>query len=307
MKNLSLSIIIPTFNRKATLKKCLNALFNQSHPQSEYEVMVVDDGSTDGTEGVIKSRKKSAPGALKYLRQAHKGPAAARNLGIRNAEGEIVLFIGDDIIADKRLIEKHIKFHSSHPEENIALLGYVTWSKELKVTPFMHWLEKGGPQFAYWRLKDGEEVSYQYFYTCNLSLKRKFLLENGLFDEDFQYAAFEDTELGYRLQEKDLRIIFNRDAIGCHFHPISLSGFCSQARVRGRSAVILHQKRPELIFLPERKGILRILEALRGAVIPLVGPILNAIDKCYIKVPLFIYRKILGYYYYLGVKEGGQA
>ena len=192
MKDLSLTVVIPTYNRKNILKKCLNALFDQTYPQSDYEVIVVDDGSTDGTEEIVKFLINNSPCILRYFKQEHKGPAAARNLGIKNANGKIILFIGDDIIATPNLIVEHMKRHLTNPEVNIAILGYVTWSPELRITPFMRWLENGGPQFSYHELKDKEALGHGYFYTCNISLKRHFLLTHGLFDERCKYAAYED-------------------------------------------------------------------------------------------------------------------
>ena len=242
MENLSLTIIIPTYNRKEILKKCLNALFIQTYSQSNFEIIVIDDGSTDGTEGVVKEIIKSAPVGLRYFKQANKGPAAARNAGIKNAQGDIVLLIGDDIIATKTLIEEHIKWHNSNPENNVSILGFVTWSPEIKVTPFMKWLENGGPQFCYYNLRHGQEVSWHRFWTCNISLKRRFLIGNGLFDEDFPYAAYEDSELGCRLQKKGLRLFYNKLAISYHYHYTSLDDACQRMIKVGESASIFSKK-----------------------------------------------------------------
>ena len=173
--DLSLTVVIPTYNRKNILRKCLNALFNQSYPSSNYEIVVIDDGSNDGTEELVKSMKNSSPCALHYFKQKHKGPAAGRNVGIKNAEGRIILFIGDDIIAAPNLLEEHIKWHNKYPDDNVAVLGYVTWSPEIEITPFMRWLENGGPQFHFWQIKDKIDVdTSKYFYTSNISVKRKF-------------------------------------------------------------------------------------------------------------------------------------
>ena len=101
------------------------------------------------------------------------------------------------------------------------MLGYVTWSPEIKVTPFMRWLERGGPQFKYWTINNPQNVSWRHLYTANISFKRQFLLEDGFFDEDFPNAAYEDTELGYRLHQRGLRIVYNKRAVAYHYHAIS--------------------------------------------------------------------------------------
>ena len=241
---MKLNIIIPTYNRKDILKKCLKALLDQTFPRSDYEIIVIDDGSKDGTEVMFKSIINSFSGVLRYFKQDHKGPAAARNVGIKNANGKIILFIGDDIIATPTLLEEHIKWHGQHPEDNVAVLGYVTWSPEIKITPFMRWLENGGPQFHFWQIEDKVEVDAQnYFYTSNISIKKEFLLKNNeFFDEEFPFPAFEDIELGYRLKQRGLKIIYNKDAVGYHYHYTSLTNTCNRMERVGEASIIYSSK-----------------------------------------------------------------
>lgn len=246
MKNLILTVIIPTYNRKDILKKCLNAIFNQTYPQSNYEIIVIDDGSTDGTEALVKSLLNDSPCALRYFKQKNKGPATARNVGITNASGKVVLFIGDDIIATSTLLEEHYNWHKRYSHDNIAVLGYVTWVPGAKVTLFMEWLEQSGVQFGYSLIRDSADVPYNFFYTSNVSVKRDFLLKYGLFDEDFPYAAWEDIELAYRLAGEGLRIVYNSAAVGYHEHQVCPRSFCKRSRLAGKAMAILHQKHPEL-------------------------------------------------------------
>lgn len=238
-----LTVIIPTYNRKGILKKCLNALFNQAYPQSDYEIIVIDDGSTDGTEELVKSLRSDSSCVLRYFRQEHRGPAATRNVGIENANGKIILFIGDDIIATSTLLEEHSKWHRQYPDYNIAVLGYVTWAPEITVTPFMEWLEKGGGQFAYNEIARQTEVDFKYFFSSNVSVKTKFLKDYDLFfDESFPYAAYEDLEFSYRLHLKGVKLFYNADAIGYHEHLTNFETSCQRMRLVGKSAVILASK-----------------------------------------------------------------
>lgn len=301
MKGPTFSIVISTYNCKDILKKCFNALFNQTYPQSDYEVIVIDDGSMDGTEGLMKSMIDESPVILRYFSQENKGPATARNIGIRNANGKIILFIGDDIIASSTLLEEHLKWHKLYPNDNIAVLGYVTWSPEIEIIPFMKWLENGGPQFAFWQIKDKTEVDAQdYFYTSNISLKKKFLLENnGFFDEEFPYPAFEDIELGYRLKKKGMILKYNKDAIAYHYHYTSLRDACLRMIRVGYSSQILAKKiGDKQVDISNRSFFEDILSKVKFMVYYLIAKLY---EKRSIKEDIFGY--IMGYCSCLGAER----
>lgn len=241
-----LSVVIPTYNRESILAKCIEALFKQTLPPDRYEIIVVNDGSTDGTNHTVKMISSQTPVEIRYLEQDHRGPAAARNLAIKNSSGQIILIIGDDIIATPNLLEEHMNWHLEFPEENIAVLGYVTWSEEMKKTPFLEWLERSRFQFGY-HLIQNDTASFWFFYTCNISIKKEFLINHGLFDEDFPYAAYEDTDLGYRLMQEGLQIKYNRNAVGHHYHPgINLYTFRKRMVLAGENEAIFSKKHPEL-------------------------------------------------------------
>ncbi len=242
---MKLSVVIPSYNRKDTLLKCLNALFKQTYSKEGFEIIVIDDGSTDGTEFFIKEAIKSPPVELKYFRQENKGPAAAKNTGIRNANGKVILFIGDDIIATSTLLEEHSNWHREYPNDKAAVGGYVSWAKDTCVTPFMKWLENGGPQFTFNLIKK-DTVDYRYFITANISLKRNLLLRNGIFDEDFRYACYEDIELGYRLTNMGLKLLYNKNAVGHHSHTTSLINYERRMLNAGKSLRLFLNKHPEL-------------------------------------------------------------
>lgn len=236
MDNFLISIVIPTYNRKGILEKCLRNLFNQNVRCSDYEIIVVDDGSSDGTGILLDKLSKGLDVALRYFRQENKGPASARNVGIKNAKGSIILFLGDDIIAAPGLLKEHYSWHIKYPQNNCAVLGHISWSKEIKASPFMEWLESGGPQFAYGRIKDAIDVDTEgFFYSSNISLKRQFLLSaDSFFDEAFLKAAYEDLELGHRLKKLGVILKYNRDALAYHEHYTSLRDACRRMITVGR-------------------------------------------------------------------------
>ncbi len=300
MKDLSLSVVIPTCNRKEVLKKCLDALFRQTYPKSGYEIIVINDGSSDGTDELVGSEINRSPCALRYFKQENKGPAAARNVGIMNANGKIILIIGDDIIAAPTLLEEHANRHKQFSGENVAVLGYVTWSPDLKINPLMEFVEQVGFQFGYPLIKDPDDVPFNFFYTANISLKRKFLLEKGLFDEDFKYPAYEDMELGARLKNKGLRIIYNKNAIGWHYHSYTLKKFCERQKMVGRASEIYSKKYSQLTGTAE---VVKPRERLRLK-IKLLEPLLLISERFKIKSFLFkYYYTILEFYKNLGYTE----
>lgn len=241
----NISVIIPAYNCGRVLARCLDALYVQDHARL-CEVIIVDDGSGDGTETTVKEKAGLFRGKLKFFRQEHRGPAAARNLGVRNSSGDIALFLGADMVADAGLLEEHLARHDARPEENVAVLGHISWAPEIRLTPFLKWLEEG-PQFAYPLIRDPNDVPYRFFYSSNISLKRRFLLEKGLFDEDFPSAAFEDTELGYRLTKEGLRVVYDPKALVFHEHLVDQKSFEERSRLAGRSLKILLGKHPELV------------------------------------------------------------
>ncbi len=260
-KGIVWSVIIPTYNRADTLVKTLAALAAQRFPLEQCEVIIVDDGSSDRTDKVLAGEFGDYPFCVRVFTQEHKGPAAARNIGIRNARGELLLFLGDDIIADAELLEEHTRWHRQYPLESVGVLGFVTWAAHIRITPFMHWLENGGPQFHYGHLAGKTEASWKYFYTANVSVKKDFLVRNEFFfDESFPYAAFEDSELAFRLSKHGFKLMFHCDARGYHDHPTTLEGACRRMEILGFSGQILAGKVPDFAYFHDgikRRGIIR--------------------------------------------------
>ncbi|MFZ0319987.1 MAG: glycosyltransferase family 2 protein [Candidatus Sulfotelmatobacter sp.] len=221
----SLSVIIPTYNRETVLAKALEGYLSQTSPHFIHELLVIDDGSTDGTESMVRGFISRSIFPIRYLRQPNKGPAAARNLGIREAESPLLLFTDSDIIPDRELVKRHVESHRSNPQITAAFLGYVTWPPEMKVSPFMRWYGESR-LFFYDQLRPKCEASFHYFYTCNLSLKKEFVRSCGQFDEKFKTAAFEDIELGHRLSKRGLRLWYNAEATGYHYQIFSFKDAC---------------------------------------------------------------------------------
>lgn len=224
--------------------------FEQLQTKELDEVIVVDDHSDQAVSIGIRSMLENSSLRSRFFVNSGTGPAAARNLGIRKARSPILLFYGDDMVPHENLMDKHIQFHHTHPEPEKALVGFITWSENLPVTPFMRWLEDGGPQFGYPASETLCTTTYLYFYSSNLSLKKEYLCNSGVFDEEFPYASYEDIELAYRLSKKHgLSLYYDPCAVAYHNHPTTFFQGKQRMERVGYSARILTRKHPELTSL----------------------------------------------------------
>lgn len=213
-----LSVVIPTFNRRDRLVRVLAALERQTTPASEFEVIVVDDGSSDGTTEWLQQRKCGFE--LRAHRQANAGPARARNAGVELARGEIVLFIDDDVEPVPELVAEHLRMHAA--EADIVVMGPLA-SLPHYDQPWVAW-EQAKVEQQYRAMERGDwEPTFRQFWTGNASLARAHVLGAGGFDPAFLRA--EDVELGVRLKDRGLRFRFNPAARGLHFAERSLASW----------------------------------------------------------------------------------
>lgn len=247
----SISIIIPTTFSKGNrifLKRNLNFLGYDALPFSFEIIIIVDKKIKDKNKNFIRSFFRAEnEKSIKVFFHPKLGPAAARNLGIKMAEGKVLLFLNDDISFDNNLLYEHLKWHKRYSQENVAILGKIVWHHKMTKTPLLDFLEEGGVQFDYSHLKHDKKIDFKHFYTGNLSLKKNFLLQNGLFNEIFKYPAYEDIDLGYRLSKEGLKIIYNENAIAYHYHPQTLESLKKRMFMVGQSAKILAKIHPELV------------------------------------------------------------
>jgi len=240
-----ISVIIPTHNRKEILEKTVESLLHQSLPPQANQIMVIDDGSTDGTEEMIHTHfERDLGDRIGYWKQPQKGANPARNWGIQNAKGHIILFINDDTVPDRDLLEVHLKEHSIFPEEEVAILGHVAWSHDQISTPFLRWLDHGGPQFIFHEIKGKREVPWYYFVTANVSIKKAFVSRMDPFDEDFM--AHQDTEFAWRAHQKGMKLLYNESALVYHFHPRTFDEMRSRMVLVGEMTRLLVHKHPDL-------------------------------------------------------------
>jgi glycosyltransferase involved in cell wall biosynthesis len=243
---ISLSVVIPTKDRAEALARTLDALESQRVGDAEVEAIVVDNGSSDGTVEQVRGRSTGATIPIRLLEEPSGGPAAARNAGVVAASGEVLLFLGDDTEPDgPGILRAHLDRHQARPEDSYGVLGRITWSPRNEITPFMRWLENGGPQFHYCDISAGTVDAASYFYSSHVSVKRSLFNRVGGFDVRFPTAAVEDTELGVRLSEAGLQLDYHPELLVLHDHPTTPSQSLSRSMAVGRSAALYNRLRPE--------------------------------------------------------------
>jgi glycosyltransferase involved in cell wall biosynthesis len=278
--NNSLSVVIPTKDRAGALARTLDALESQRSGDTELEAIVIDNGSSDGTAEQVRRRANRAGIPVRLLEQPEGGPAAARNAGAAAAAGEILLFLGDDTEpADEGLLRAHVDLHTARPEPTYGVLGRITWTPRKPVTPFMRWLENGGPQFHYAELCAGPVDAASYFYSSHVSVKRSIFEQVGGFDVRFPTAAVEDTELGVRLADAGLALDYHPELLVLHDHPTTPAQSLRRSIAVGRSAALYNRLRPDRphASVQEPRGLtwslVRVASPLLGSVarLPLPG------------------------------------
>ena len=245
------SIIIPAYNEEKIINECLKHL-NQQSFSNPFEVITVDDGSTDKTVKIIKEwqKKNNKIFQLNLIQEKHQKQAHARNKGIEKAQGEIIIFIGADILVNKFFLEEHDKFHKKFSQNNYIGLGYMTWSPELKQDRFRKWLESSGLMLSYRGLKNYELTNFWHFYTGNISLKKNFLIQYK-FDEDFFAYGWEDIKLGYEMLQDGGQLYYISKAKAFHRHALTEQDlFPKRMKEIGQSAVIFQKKCPKVKVLP---------------------------------------------------------
>lgn len=290
------AIVIPTYNRCEALQQCLAHLERQT--RKDFEVVIVDDGSTDTTEAWVWEYLKRTPLSLRYLQQENGGPGRARNLAISMLEAPITLMIGDDIFPAPQFTTVHMRLHEERPEASVAGVGLTVWAEQgQQVTPFMRWLDTQGMQFSYGELLAGLKPDWKHFYTSNLSIKTA-LLRRFPFNESFPYAAMEDAEVGCRIQaEHGLEMVFLRDAVASHLHPMSFLQACHRMEKVGESSAYFAELWPGM--LPRRQNPLAIrLHSLLDRVPGIVPVIERVADQSLrFRCPNRLMRFVLAYHH----------
>ncbi len=224
------SIIIPAYNASQTIAACLKSLGRQTLPSKDYEVIVVDDGSTDETEEI--SRRFN----IRYMFQPNQGPASARNRGAAEATGEIILFTDADCIPESNWIRE-----MTQPFQNPGIAGVKGAYKTRQ--------QKLAARFAQAEFEDRYDLLKKHRFidmvdTYSAAFRKDVFLQMGGFDESFPHANNEDTELAYRLAVSGHKLVFNPQAIVFHTHPETFLKYLKIKFWRGYWRIMVYQRFP---------------------------------------------------------------
>jgi len=234
-----LSVVIPTYNRLPILQKCLRALEDQqlAPPVDRYEVVLVDDGSTDDTVHWLDAHATAFP-HVRLIRQDHGGPAEGRNRGVDHAHGDVIVFIDSDLVVTPSFLVKHAEALQRQWRRGGNRLCF-TYGAVINTANFED------PTAEPHKLSD---LSWAYFATGNVAIDRQVLERSGLFDTGFHLYGWEDLELGERLRQMGVRLVRCPEAVGYHWHPpLSLEQIPDLIRVereRARMALVFYRKHP---------------------------------------------------------------
>ena len=236
-----ISVVIPTYNRLPILIKCLDALENQilNVEIHSFEIVIVDDGSTDGTVDWLRNNIENYP-HLRLFEQSHGGPALGRNLGVEKSKGELIVFIDSDLVVDKFFLRNHID-SLIRAWKKLGNRKCFTYGSVINTSNFSN------PNSEPFKLQD---LSWAYFATGNIAIDKKLLEKSGLFDNSFRLYGWEDLELGERLRNMGVKLIKCPRAIGYHWHPaLALDQIPQLIRIekeRAKMGLVFYRKHPTL-------------------------------------------------------------
>lgn len=226
------SVVIPTYQRRASLERVLGGLATQEWPRERLEVVVVSDGGDDGS--VEMARAFPMPFRLRAFWQKNQGPAAARNLGVDRAEGSLLIFLDDDVVPQPRLVAEHFRAHCQ--ATNRVVIGPMLEPAGVRLQPWVRW-EALMLAEQYEAMLEGRWAPTPWqFYTGNASVRTELVRRAGGFD--LSYRRAEDIELAFRLYALGSEFVFSPAAAGMHFARRSYRSWLGAAYQYGRNDIL---------------------------------------------------------------------
>ncbi len=312
MSSLAVSVVIPTRNRRESLRRLLTALGSQTLSAELFEVIVCDDGSSDGTADAVAA--SSCEFALRTVSQEPRGRAAACNAGIHTSRGDIILLLDDDMEPAPGLLAAHVRAHAGGPRR--AVLGAVPVVFNEASPAVVRHIGRKFERHLQKLARPGYAMGFRDFYSGNSSIRRSVLLTVGLFDEDFTMYGNEDGELALRLMAAGVALEFEAGAVASQHYEKDFARLARDNREKGRTAVLLAQKHPDafnsLALSTYHAGsrtwrlIRRLLLEMTRVISPtpsLVTFVITTVEKRVGPLSARTYERALEYFYWLGVMD----
>lgn len=236
----TLSVVLISWNQLPQLKVLLNQLLHQDFPRDRYEIIVVDDGSTDGTQEWLSA--VDSAGLRKVLLSVNIGRSRARNRGLSICQNDIIVMIDGDHSVQRTFLAIHA---ARHANSRCVIAGTSKFVDHKDYRALHHYLNNGGGE----KLPVGTKLPGRYFRSGNCSLPRFLLNEIGLFDERISAWGGEDLELGKRIEKSGVPIYSEPRALAIHHHLRPLPDLLQQLYAYGKNAVpLLVERHPELFM-----------------------------------------------------------
>lgn len=267
-----LTVLLASHDRRDVILDCLEAFARQLLPPGTLEIVVVDDGSRDGSPERIEALVPALP--LKLVRQANAGAAAARNAGLPHARGRYLLLVNDDTVPFPDTAARHLAAHRELDDPRAIVLGTFEQPAAELENALVRVLERTPLVFGYPLHEPGAVLGGEHLYTCNASLRTEALREAGGFDERFPCYG-EDTELGLRLERAGYRVHYRPEARALHRHVPTFEGLRWRQRAVARAHVRLFAEHPGRTFA----GLRDLTREAIGAFTRKVGPRIESLER----------------------------
>lgn len=239
-----LSVVIPTHNRLEILRETVRRVLEQEFTEADWQVVVVDDHSEDGTREWLAKQAQSEP-RLELVFSPRRGRAATRNVGIAAAQGELICFLDDDMWVKPGFLAAHWRaYQESRPAPVVAVGRMRPWpgnAPTLANLAYDRRLAHIDDAMAQY----GDDLPCRYLCTGNVSVPSQLLAGGAVFDEGFAGYSFEDTELGYRLAKQGVRFRYLPEAWAEHRTETTVRALLNKREEAGRSAIRFLQRHPE--------------------------------------------------------------
>jgi len=237
---MKVSIVVPVYNAEKTLKDCIYSLLKMDY--KDYEIIFVDDGSTDSSKKIITDFANKYE-HIRLLEQMHRGPASARNLGIRNSSGKIVFFTDSDCIVPINWVKSILEYFG---DKSIGAVGG-------SLTPVStNSIYEVFDQKRRENLYGTKKKFVDALPTCNLAVRREILEKIGGFDESFKYASAEDYDLCYRIRRFGYKILYVPKISVMHHHPQNFKTILRKGYIHGKEFIKLRRKYEKNLYFDIR-------------------------------------------------------